>query len=304
VALACGWSSLWFFVWSVGFWSLVGFWIGFGLAVFLLPLLTILASTLGFAAFGLFYACLGTIAMAMSSIFSMWVGRAFARVVTRRMIRHEPLLMKLRGYRVLSDRERNRVAQIIEDVSAALEVTALPIFLVHDSRAPGAWTHSRHVVFTKRSLDSDERHFAALLAHELHHFRSRDPVHATFVWACALPVAFFAGLQRLVRMRGGKFLGMVVALMFWPAMILLRFVIAPVCGEDNRRREYAADAAATDAGYGDSLIELLDSVRALEPGRTNWDSVMAATHPPIELRIQEIERRLAASNIVVQTEAS
>lgn len=78
-------------------------------------------------------------------------------------------------------------------------------------------------------------------------------------------------------------------------MVLLRFAIAPANGVANRQCEYEADAAAAEAGYGVGLIKMLESIRVFEPGRTGWDSVMAATHPPVEFRIEALQRRGAIS---------
>ena len=52
------------------------------------------------------------------------------------------------------------------------------------------------------------------------------------------------------------------------------------------------------------LIQLFESTRIFEPGRTGWDSVMAATHPPMELRIDAILKRFAEDEDEFDRESS
>jgi Zn-dependent protease with chaperone function len=121
-----------------------------------------------------------------------------------------------------------------------MQCAVLPVFLVHDIPTPGAWTQSRHIVLSKRSLDLERSQLSAMIAHELHHYAARDGVRATFIWASALPVAMLTEAQGVMNAKGGRFFGVIGASFFWPAMVLLRFAIAPANGVANRQCEYEA----------------------------------------------------------------
>lgn len=47
----------------------------------------------------------------------------------------------------------------------------------------------------------------------------------------------------------------------------------------SREQEYAADAAAKSAGYGEALHAALTYLGDFEGGRSGWEQVVAATHP-------------------------
>jgi Zn-dependent protease with chaperone function len=284
-----------------GFGAIVGLAIGGVAGAFTVGLVVAFAGLgAGALVFGLYGVAL-FVASILYSALMMLLGWGCAFLITRLAMRTEPWRMTIRGYRRLSDRESLVVVPLVDEIAAAMTVKTLPTILIHDIPAPGAWTHTQHVVLSKRSLDLERRELAAMIAHEMHHYRSGDAKKGIFIWACAFPVAFLAEFQKLVRDRGGKLLSFLIGIFLWPAVVMLRFAIAAAMGADNRQREYAADAAVVDAGYGDGFIRLLETIRVFEPGRSNWDSVMAATHPPIEFRIEAVQRRLSPPEIELQT---
>jgi Zn-dependent protease with chaperone function len=306
IALLCAWTGLWYSLWFAGVGAVVGFWVGLiGGTIVGIPLVPSNSPSLGiiggivgigvgatvFFAFAYGLSLFGI----MYIIISMLTGGLIAWLITAIIINIEHWSMTVRGYRRLSDREAVHVTPIVEDVAIAMHLTETPTFLIHDIPTPGGWSHTRHIVLSKRSLDLERSQLAALIAHELHHWHARDAVKSTFIWACSLPVALLANVQSGAASGGGQIVGFLVMILFWPAMVLLRYVIAPITGVANRRCEYEADAAAADAGYGAGLVKMLESIRVFEPGRTGWDSVMAATHPPVELRIEALNRRHALS---------
>jgi Zn-dependent protease with chaperone function len=303
VALACGWTFVWVALWYAAVGAVIGFLLGFGIGSGVGSQLDpaswtsigLLAAVAGAAVgaallFVTIYAAQGVVGVA-AFLTSMATGLVISTLIAMVTVQLEPMSMKMRGYRRLSDRELKRAQPVIDDVCTAMHVTQRPTFLVHDVMVPGAWTHCHHIVLTKRSLDLDQAQLSALIAHEMSHYLSGDGVFSVLVWACALPVAVVANLQSVSQRGLGPFLGFLTALVFWPALLLLRFVIGPALAGWSRTVEYRADAAAAEAGFGSGLIQLLDLIKVFEPARSGWSTVIAATHPPTELRIEALLRR-------------
>lgn len=79
-------------------------------------------------------------------------------------------------------------------------------------------------------------------------------------------------------------------LIAWPTIgVITKFVITPIVGASQRRYEYEADAAAKEIGLGAPLSSALRTMGAFETGRTGWEAAMAATHPPVELRVEALQ---------------
>ena len=83
--------------------------------------------------------------------------------------------------------------------------------------------------------------------------------------------------------------------LLWPALVLVRWVIAPVMVTRGRRLEFEADAAAIAAGYGPALARALTKMGNFETARTGWEAAIMRSHPPIEFRLEAIEEASAAS---------
>jgi Zn-dependent protease with chaperone function len=202
----------------------------------------------------------------------------------------ERFLLHLRGYRRLSAREARLVFPIYDDVAKHMRLDRVPEVLIVEHKLMAAWAHARHIVITRafftadsQDLASEPQQLAAILAHELEHWRRGDPIALGFMQACALPVAFMCTL--------GAMSG-ILALVLWPFELLAKYFIAPIFGRESRLYEYQADLAAVRAGYGSGLIDALVTLRILEPGRNGWEQVICATHPATELRIEAIDREM------------
>jgi Zn-dependent protease with chaperone function len=216
----------------------------------------------------------------------------------------ERTLLRLRGYRRLSKDEVRRIAPLVQQAGDALRLRKNPRFAMSDLLLPNAWTHMRTIVFTKGLLDTlDDNELRAVIAHELHHWRSGDAVGERFVWACAFPIAVLYNLGvRLSgqpldvevagrRVFGRGFIAFVGWMFLWPSWVLTKLVIVPITAKRQREHEYEADAAAKAAGYGESLASALRTMSAFEGGRTGWEQALAATHPPTELRLEALQPR-------------
>jgi Zn-dependent protease with chaperone function len=208
--------------------------------------------------------------------------------------------MRIHGYRRLSNDEVRKLAPLVKDVADAMDLPALPRFVMDDTVIPNAAAYMRTVVITKGLLQTlDDGEIRAILAHELHHWRSGDSVALHFVWAASLPAVLLYKMG--VWCQGGipvggeignagrgllTIVGWAIA---WPSWILIRLVQVPVVRHSQRKAEFAADAAAADIGLSSQLIAALTKMSAFESGRSGWEATLSATHPPIELRIEALQ---------------
>jgi Zn-dependent protease with chaperone function len=306
VSLLCGWTFVWIALWMAAIGAFIGFVMGLlGGSFAGLPLApanppsfgivsAMAGAVIGAVVLFLSLYVIGGISGWLSCLVSVATGAVIALLITSIATASEPWSMQMRGYRRLSDRERAHVGPIIDDVCQAMRLTERPTFLISDHVVPAAWAHSHHVVVTSGALELDGGQLGAMIAHEVAHYRASDATYGRFVWACALPVAILTNVQSFVNKRGGQGFGLIIGIVLWPAVVLLHFAIAPAMSSWSRGCEYRADAIAAQAGYGPGLIKLLDDLKIFEPGRTGWSSVMNATHPPMELRVEAIQRRMEA----------
>jgi Zn-dependent protease with chaperone function len=209
--------------------------------------------------------------------------------------------LRLRGYRRLSQDEVRQVAPLVKEVAEAMDLPALPRFVMDDSVIPNAYTQMRTVVITKGLLQTlDAGEIRAILAHELQHWQAGDSVALHFVWAASLPAVLvykFGGwMAGGIHALGGRegtaartLLGFVGWFVAWPAGVLIRLVLIPTIRGSQRRCEYQADQAAAAIGLAPQMISALHKMSAFESGRTGWEAALSATHPPTELRIEALE---------------
>jgi Zn-dependent protease with chaperone function len=199
----------------------------------------------------------------------------------------ERFVLALQGARRLSERERELLMPLMEEVKRAMELPSIPPLWIDDRHQMGAWAHTRHIVISKAFLSPDVRGFnlvdrnglCGVLAHELHHWRKGDSISLAFLQACALPVAV---LCEFAPTNG------FTMFILWPFYALTKFFIAPIFGKLSRNYEYEADDAANRAGYGLALAGVLQLIGQLEPARGGWEQVVNGTHPPTEFRIERL----------------
>lgn len=229
-------------------------------------------------------------------------GIVISTVILALIIRTEPFLMRLRGYRELSRREKQLLHPMLTDAGRHMGLPTLPALWVSDQQKPGAWAHMRGIVVTRGLLgaysatenpplpDLDSAAITAILAHELHHWDAGDVVGSTAIFACFYPIALVVNAISWVRVRG-EWLGVILWCFFWPFWLSTKLVVVPLMTRRSRRYEYEADARAASFGddYRLGLRRALDELSAWERPRTGWEDVLAATHPPIELRLERLE---------------
>lgn len=301
VALLAAWSGLWLVLWLAVLGAVIGAVVGLSSSVNIsaatvgagqaVGILSILGGFFGGAAFGCYAALyLVVFNQPLQLIVALLSGVIVSAVILGVMIAAEPLTLKLRGYRRMSRRERERLVPLLEGAAQRLGLRSVPAVLIADDGTRNAYTCLRHLVVSRPLYDelADEP-LAAILAHELHHWATADVLGARFVFACAWPLAilFNAG-SWLARWNHGfvRLLGWVI---LWPAFVLTKFLVEPVMSAQSRRSEYECDAAAKAAGYGPALHQALTYLGDFEGGRSGWEQVIAATHPPRELRLEALE---------------
>jgi Zn-dependent protease with chaperone function len=234
---------------------------------------------------------------------AFFIGFGFAVAITLAVMIFEPyFLTTFRGYRRMSRREAQRINPLLEMAARNLGLTSAPPVLVSDELRPAAWAHLRAIVLTRGMLGEispdqnppkgvldDDDEITAVLAHELHHWAVGDVVALRFVWAAAWPVAVIVNVGAWLQERTKGWASILIWIFTWPALVLLRFLIAPIQASNNREHEYEADAYAARAGYRLGLRRALATLSEFEAGRTGWEAIVTATHPPIELRLEQLE---------------
>lgn len=316
-AAICSWTGVWLALWGAAIGALLG--ILLALNVFSSPSLSSAlnlgiggtVTPLGILA-GIFLGAIGgfigvfkwvIVNAPFQTLVAIGSGLILARILVTAIAAYERLGLRLRGYRRLSRDEVRRIAPLVKEIADGMSLDGLPRFAMADLVVPNAWTHMRTIVLTTGALQTlDDGELRAILAHELHHWRSGDSVGLHTVWCAAWPIALTYNLGMLL-VRGpsqssGKavsvrirdpLLALIGWAVAWPAWVMLKLVIVPLVAATQRSYEYGADAAAADLGYAPQLISALRKLGAFEAGRTGWEDAMAATHPPTELRIEALQ---------------
>ncbi len=226
-------------------------------------------------------------------------------------VRFEDNILRLRGYRELSSRERKLVDPVVDDVLARLGVEGKrPRMYVSEQVVPGAWTHAHSIVLSRGLLgaydesenppvpDMTMNAFAAVVAHEIVHWQRADGVGMKAVWCACFPILLAydvvhrvtASLDQqpiLSKFRFQSFAWLVL----WPAWVSVELVIKPAIGRASREAEYKADARVASLGddYRVGLRTALGQLEDFERPRTGWEDAIQATHPAIEQRQERLE---------------
>lgn len=206
----------------------------------------------------------------------------------------ERRILQITGARRLSRREAAFVLPLVAEAAARLNLPNHPPVLIDDSRDPSAFAYTRHIVLNQGLLDEfnyERQPIAAVLAHELVHWRNGDPISAAFVRGVALPLylvqAGAGWLRDRARNSVSRFL---VWISFWPVFVTVQYFVVPMQAADSRQAEYRADEGAVLAGYRAGMRRVLTRFRrSFEGGRNGWVAAVCASHPPNELRLERLE---------------
>ena len=204
----------------------------------------------------------------------------------------EPRFLAVSGARRLSRREADRLRPLLADCARRLDLPNVPRLLIEDDPVlTNARAYARHVVVSTALLDEPDENIAALLSHELVHWRTGDEVTGAFIRGVGLPLVLVHAIPSwLMRRFPHPATDFVVFLVFWPVLVTMRFLVLPAHRRDVRAAEYRADEGAVLAGHATGMRALLERRRSFETGRSGWDEAVCATHPPAELRLDRLEQ--------------
>ncbi|MEU4554748.1 M48 family metalloprotease [Micromonospora violae] len=208
----------------------------------------------------------------------------------------EPRLLVISGARQPSRREYARLRPVLDECARRLGLPSVPRLLMEDDPVlSNARTYARHVVVTTAVLTEPDDEVAALLSHELVHWRTGDEITSAFVRGVGLPLTLAHALPTwLMRTFPHPATNFVVFVFFWPVLLTMRYVVLPLHARDVRAAEYRADLGAALTGHVDGLRRILERRLSFETGRSGWDEAVCATHPPHELRLDALERASSA----------
>ena len=206
----------------------------------------------------------------------------------------ERRILAVTGARRLSRREIAYLMPVVAEAAHRLGLANHPPVLIDDSREPNAYAYTRHLVINQGLLEEfnyEREPIAAVLAHELVHWRNGDPLSAVFVRGIALPLYLVqAGGGWLHARARSSVLRFLVWLAFWPVFLTVRYVVVPMQAADSRQAEYRADEGAVLAGHRAGMRRVLARFRrSFEGGRNGWVAAICASHPPNELRLERLE---------------
>jgi Zn-dependent protease with chaperone function len=204
----------------------------------------------------------------------------------------EPWLLKVSGARQLSRREAAQLTPILHECARRLRLPSVPRLLIEDDLIlTNARTYSRHIVVTTSLLTDPPEEAAALLSHELVHWRTGDEVTSAFVRGVALPLFLVHAVPTwLMRTFPHPATNFVVFIFFWPVLLTMKYLVLPFHARDVRTAEYRADVGAVITGNLDGLRSILERRKDFESGRSGWDEAVCASHPAHELRLDQLEQ--------------
>lgn len=235
---------------------------------------------------------------------------------------HTAIIKATSGSETLSRKENMRVYNLTENLCMSIGMT-MPKLYVIDSPALNAFAsgidkNSFAVTLTTGIIEKlDDRELEGVIAHELTHIRNKDVrlliISIIFVgiFAFALEILFrtflYGGAGRKREKSDGKLvlIALLVAIVVYVLSLLFKFAL-------SRKREYLADAGAVEmtknshamasalrkiSGNSDLDVKAEDLKQAFiendpKHSKSFFSSIggLFSTHPPIEKRIQILER--------------
>ncbi|MEV6810750.1 M48 family metalloprotease [Micromonospora sp. NPDC051296] len=204
----------------------------------------------------------------------------------------EHRLLRVSGARELSRREAELIMPILHGCAQRLGLPGVPRLLVEDDLvSTNARTYARHIVVSTGLLTDSQEEIAALLSHELVHWRTGDEITSAFVRGVGLPLVLVHAVPTwLMRRFPHPATNLFVFIFFWPVLLTMKYLVQPLHRTDVRAAEYRADMGAVVAGHAEGLRAILERRKSFESGRSGWDEAVCAEHPPNELRLDRLER--------------
>ncbi|GIJ19956.1 M48 family metalloprotease [Micromonospora lutea] len=212
----------------------------------------------------------------------------------------EDRLLRVSGARDLSRREKELIIPILHECAERLDLPGVPRLLIEDDVvSTNARTYARHIVVTTALLTDPRDEIAALLSHELVHWRTGDEITSAFVRGVGLPLVLVHAVPTwLMRRFPHPATNLFVFLFFWPVLLTMKYLVQPLHRADVRAAEYRADLGAVVTGHTEGLRAVLERRKSFESGRSGWDEAVCAEHPPNELRLERLESVRAGDDVV------
>lgn len=257
----------------------------------------VLGGAIGFV-FGVLWVLIGpfqdSVVDGLATVFGSFViGIVVGLLYTAYRVIFERRILQVNGVRRLSRREAEVILPLVDEAAARLGLPNHPPVLIDDARESNAFAYTRHIVVNVGLLEEfnyDPEPIAAVIAHELVHWRNGDGLSAVFVRGVALPLYLLQAGGGWLRARAGSsVLRFFVWIVFWPVFVTVQYFVVPMQAADSRRAEYRADEGAVLAGRRAGMRRMLNLRRSFEDGRNGWVSAVCASHPPSELRLERLE---------------
>ena len=233
------------------------------------------------------------------------------------------VLRLLSGARRLIASEAEKLNPAIEQVQESIQETHgfIPLRLhvmVIDDPIPNAFAIGKNTLVVSRALVETARpdELRGVIAHELGHLQAGDSRRlgmALGVSCVALTAAGLASLilivttvinQLMAKTEGGivvvvgAIIITVVSIFFLLFVRLGNGVMRMAMLFAGRRQEYRADRFAVTAGFGNGLLSFLHQLKNFEWGKQkSFIGKLYETHPPIMLRIGEIEKMMRGEGV-------
>jgi Zn-dependent protease with chaperone function len=223
-------------------------------------------------------------------------GVVFGIAYTLYGIVFEPFRLRLGGARPMSRREAKFLLPLLHECAERLGLPNVPRLLVDDSQDANALAYTRHIVVRHGLLtafDYDREAIASVLSHELTHWHNADGVARLLVKGVALPLYLaHSAATWVIRVFDNAIIRFVAIAVAWPILISVRFFVVPMQTASARAAEFRADQGAVRAGHLAGIRTVLEELKGTFDGsRNGWDAAICASHPPIEQRLERLERR-------------
>jgi len=202
--------------------------------------------------------------------------------------------LRLAGARQPSRREQELLMPLLRESAERLGLGGYPKILMDDAKEPNAYCGARHIVISRGLLDEfnyDPEPLAAVLSHQLAHWRNADAVSSFFVRGMVLPYyLLYVAVKLAMSVFKHPLVRLMLWLVAWPLLLSVRLVIMPLQAKGCRAAEFAADRGAVAAGHRQGLRRVLSRLQTTFDGsRNGWEASICATHPANEPRLERIE---------------
>jgi len=243
------------------------------------------------------------------------------------------VFMAIAGARKIEKKHHPRLFNIVEEMTIAAQLPAIPGVYIIDSRAPNAFATGRKpevsaVAITTGLLNKLNRdELQGVIAHEIGHVKNRDILFMTMIGVMMGAIVLLADItMRALFWGGGRHRsrsssgGGGQAQIIIMAIGLVLIIVAPIIARiiylaASRKREYLADASAAQfTRFPEGLASALEKIAGSTEKMKKVNRAMApmyivnplmkasgrrkaglfCTHPPLEERIR-ILRSMAGS---------